>query len=121
MRQLAIVTGASSELGLELAKHYAQSGYDLLIASDEPEIHNFAGVLRWLGAGSVDALKVDLATRDGVEALCAAAKGRPVAAIVANTGNGLTQVLPEQSSQGLANDESAAGALYLLHRVVSGT
>ena len=37
-RQLAIVTGASSGIGRELAKVCACEGFDLLIAADEPEI-----------------------------------------------------------------------------------
>ena len=38
-RQFAIVTGASSGIGYELAKCCADHGYDLLIAADEPEIY----------------------------------------------------------------------------------
>jgi NAD(P)-dependent dehydrogenase (short-subunit alcohol dehydrogenase family) len=34
----AIVTGASTGIGLELAKRCAEEGFDLLIAADEPEI-----------------------------------------------------------------------------------
>jgi uncharacterized protein len=37
-RKLAIVTGASTGIGLELARCCARDGYDLLIAADEPEI-----------------------------------------------------------------------------------
>ena len=44
-RPLAIVTGASSGIGLELAKLAVDQGYDLIIAADEPEIHDAAGTL----------------------------------------------------------------------------
>lgn len=37
-RPLAVVTGASSGIGFELAKQCAQSGFDLLIAADDPTI-----------------------------------------------------------------------------------
>ena len=35
-RKLAIVTGASSGIGLEIAKLAAQDGYDLIVAADTP-------------------------------------------------------------------------------------
>jgi hypothetical protein len=68
-RPFAIVAGASSGIGFELAKRCAQEGYDLLIAADEPEIEKAAASLRDAGTG-IEALHVDLATTDGVEALC---------------------------------------------------
>ena len=37
-KPFAIVTGASSGIGLELAVSCAQEGFDLLIAADRPEI-----------------------------------------------------------------------------------
>ena len=36
-KPFAIVTGASSGIGLELAAICAQQGFDLLIAADQPE------------------------------------------------------------------------------------
>ena len=45
-RPFAIVTGASTGIGLELAKRCAKEGYDLLIAADEPEIEQAAASLR---------------------------------------------------------------------------
>src|SRR5437762_12342819 len=36
-RPLAVVTGASTGIGYELAKTCAESGFDLLIAADEPK------------------------------------------------------------------------------------
>ncbi len=42
---LAIVTGASSGIGLELARLAAQQGYDLVIAADESEVPNVADTL----------------------------------------------------------------------------
>ena len=41
-RPLAIVTGASTGIGFELAKRCAKEGYDLLIAADEPAIEQAA-------------------------------------------------------------------------------
>ena len=44
-RPFAIVTGASTGIGFELAKRCAKEGYDLLIAADEPEIEKAAASL----------------------------------------------------------------------------
>ena len=38
-RPFAVVTGASSAIGYELAKCCAERSYDLLVAADESEIH----------------------------------------------------------------------------------
>jgi uncharacterized protein len=85
IRQFAIVTGASTGIGLELAKRCAKAGYDILIAADESAIEQAATSLRSAGA-EVEAVQVDLATTEGVEKLYAAAKGRAVDALVANAG-----------------------------------
>ena len=42
-RPLAVVTGASTGIGYELAKLCAENGFDLLIAADEPRIETAAG------------------------------------------------------------------------------
>jgi threonine dehydrogenase-like Zn-dependent dehydrogenase len=49
-RSLAIVTGASTGIGYELATICAENGFDLVIAADEPKIHQAAQALRTLGA-----------------------------------------------------------------------
>jgi uncharacterized protein len=61
-RQFAIVTGASTGIGLELAKCCARNGFDLLIAADEPEIEIAATEVRGLGA-SVQSVQADLDAR----------------------------------------------------------
>ena len=58
-RPLAIVTGASSGIGFELAKCCAENGFDLLIAANEPEIEPAAERLRAAG-GSVIAIQARL-------------------------------------------------------------
>ena len=73
-RPLAIVTGASTGIGFELAKRCAKEGYDLLIAADEPEIEQAAASLR-SGGTEVEAIQADLATTEGVDKLYAAVKG----------------------------------------------
>lgn len=57
-RPFAIVTGASTGIGLELAKRCAKEGYDLLIAADEPAIEQAAISLR-NGSAEVEAVQAD--------------------------------------------------------------
>ena len=37
-RPLALVTGASSGIGLELAKQFAQNGFDLVVVAEAAEL-----------------------------------------------------------------------------------
>lgn len=88
--QFAVVTGASSGIGLELAKQFATHGFDLLVIAEDEQIDAAAGQLRALGA-RVHALQADLATFDGVESVCQtiAGIGRPVDALALNAGVGV--------------------------------
>ncbi|WP_209307952.1 SDR family NAD(P)-dependent oxidoreductase [Brevundimonas intermedia] len=60
VRPLAVVTGASSGIGYELAKLFAEDGYDLVVAADTP-LAEAVQMLRGLGA-QVYAVHVDLAS-----------------------------------------------------------
>jgi uncharacterized protein len=89
-RPLAVVTGASSGIGLELAKQFAQNGYDLLITAEDQGITSAAATLKSLGA-QVETQQLDLAKYEGVEALYKAitSTGHPVDAIAINAGVGV--------------------------------
>jgi short-subunit dehydrogenase len=89
-RQLAVVTGASSGIGLELAKQFAEHDFDLLIAAEDAGIQTAATTLRALGC-EVEAIQVDLATKAGVDQLWRRmqANERPVEAVAINAGVGV--------------------------------
>jgi short-subunit dehydrogenase len=117
-RKFAIVTGASTGIGLELARVCAQNGYDLLIAADEPEIEDAAEELRAHGT-QVEALEVDLGDTDGVDELWAAANGRPVDALLANAGRGLGKAFLDQDFDDIMRvvDTNITGTIYLVQMV----
>jgi short-subunit dehydrogenase len=117
-RPFAIVTGASTGIGFELAKRCAREGYDLLIAADEPEIVQAAASLREAGT-QVEAVQADLATTEGVDKLYAAAKGRQVDALLANAGRGLGHAFLDQDFDKARRvvDTNITGTVYLIHKV----
>jgi len=88
-RPLALVTGASSGIGLELARQFAENGFDLVITAEDAGLPAAAERLRDDGA-RVTAVRVDLAKPGGVDELYATvrAAGRPLAAAALNAGVG---------------------------------
>jgi uncharacterized protein len=89
-RPLALVTGASSGIGLELAKQFAEHGYDLVVAAEDDELDAAAETLRGLGA-AVSPVRGDLTRYEDRELLVAAwrGSGRPLAAAAINAGVGV--------------------------------
>ena len=86
-RPLALVTGASSGIGLELAREFARNGYDLIAVAESDRLDAAASQLEPLGA-RVETIRADLATHEGVEAVHDRLAGRPVDAAAINAGVG---------------------------------
>jgi short-subunit dehydrogenase len=116
-KPLAVVTGASSGIGFELATICAQEGFDLLVAADRSEIYA-AAEFRERGA-DVMAIETDLATIAGVDELWATLAGRPVDALLANAGHGLGRAFLDQNFDEVRHviDTNITGTIYLAQLV----
>jgi short-subunit dehydrogenase len=115
--KFAIVTGASTGIGLELAKLAAGEGYDLLVAADTPLI-DASRELQGLGV-EVRNVEVDLSSFEGVDRLLAASGGREIDVLVANAGHGLGHSFLEQDPADWRHviDTNITGTIYLVQKV----
>jgi short-subunit dehydrogenase len=117
---LAVVTGASTGIGYELAKCAAQDGYDLAIAANEPAIQDAALKLKEFGV-QVEAMQVDLSTRDGVGRFVegVSSLGRPVDLLMANAGVGLGHGFLDEDPNDAQRvvDTNITGTIHLIHAI----
>ncbi|MDV3456857.1 SDR family NAD(P)-dependent oxidoreductase [Sphingomonas sp. HF-S4] len=117
--KLAIVTGASTGIGFELATLAAKDGYDLIVVADEALIDAAADDFKQFGT-QVESVQADLSTIDGVDTLLAAARGRTVDVLMANAGIGTGGPFLEQAVASWRHsiDTNVTGTVYLLQKVL---
>lgn len=113
LRPFAVVTGASTGIGLELARLCAAQSFDLLIAADEPLIRQAAAELGEHGINCTP-VECDLSTTEGITTLTSAIEraGRPVEMLIANAGRGLGHAFLDQD----LNE-----AMKVIHTNIDGT
>lgn len=116
--KFAVVTGASTGIGFELAQQCLTNGYDVLIVANEPEIKQ-AGAKLSASGNQVEALEADLSNPEGVDKLYAALKGRPVDALLANAGRGLGHAFLDQNIDEAIGvvETNITGTIYLIHKI----
>ncbi len=119
-RDLAVVTGASSGIGLALARQFASNSFDLILAADR-DLAEVEQAVRAGGGTVVQSLQADLSTRHGVDELYQAVRsaGRPVSALAANAGIGLGHGFLDQDLEQAIKvvDTNIVGTLALIHAV----
>jgi short-subunit dehydrogenase len=86
-RKFAVITGASSGIGRELAKECVDHGFDVLMCADDTAIHNVAAKID----PRAIAVQADLSRPEGIAQLMDAIRnaGRPVDALLLNAGVGV--------------------------------
>ncbi len=117
--KLAIITGASTGIGFELATLAAKNGYDILVVADEPLIDAAARDFKQYG-NAVQSVEADLSTVEGVDQLLSLANGRHVDLLCANAGHGLGHAFLNQEFAKWRHvvDTNITGTLYLLQKVL---
>ena len=117
--QFAVITGASSGIGLELARCAVADGCEVIICADDDQIIAAEADLRSAGA-VVTAVQADLGTPEGVAHLFNVIGARRVDYMMANAGRGKGGAFLDQS-EAEVNEVlrvNVIGTTDLLHRTV---
>ncbi|MFN4040264.1 MAG: SDR family NAD(P)-dependent oxidoreductase [Brevundimonas sp.] len=112
------MTGASTGIGPELALCFAEDGFDLTLAADTP-LDEARRIAEALGA-RVETVQADLATPEGIGAICTTMGARIPDALAANAGHGLGHAFLDQRWDDIRHviDTNITGTVALLHRLV---
>lgn len=120
-RPLALVSGASSGIGFELAAQFVRHGYDVAISGSSDRVYSAAAELKELG-GQAYAYKADAATYAGVEGFWqfVVQLGRQVDAAVLNVGIAMSGTFAENSLEAELRliGINVTGTVHLAKRVV---
>lgn len=118
--KFAVITGASTGIGFELATIAAQEGYDILVVADEPLIDAAAADFKQFGT-DVRSIEADLSSIEGVDMLLQAVGGRPIDVLCANAGTSLGRAFLDQPVEAWRRtiDTNVTGTLYLLQRTLT--
>jgi short-subunit dehydrogenase len=120
-RPLALVTGASSGIGLELAKQFAAHGFDVVIAAEDGDVFTAATGIAATGVHA-EPVQADLRTEAGVEELWRRVEslGRPLQAAALNAGVGQGGAFADQDLRDVLEivDLNVRGTTHLAHLVV---
>ncbi|MGR3497764.1 MAG: SDR family NAD(P)-dependent oxidoreductase [Limimaricola soesokkakensis] len=117
--RFAVVTGASSGIGFELARLAAEDGHDVLIVAEAAGIEAAGAKLSAAGA-PVETLRADLATGRGVAELFKRIGTRRVDYLMTNAGVGLGHAFLDLEWDEIARviDLNVKGTTATLHRVL---
>jgi short-subunit dehydrogenase len=115
---LAVVTGASSGIGYQLARLAAEAGHDLVVCADEEAIHEAAGKLGRLGA-RVEPVVADLSVSEGLETFWSRIADRDIDLLFANAGRALGHAFLDQEEEAIRRlvDLNVMQTTILLRRV----
>jgi short-subunit dehydrogenase len=120
-RPFAVITGASSGIGFELAREFHQHGFDLLLAAEDPGIFDTERSFNGNDA-FIKGIQVDLASFEGVETLMQVIEelGRPVDAVAINAGVGVSGAFSDTELRAEINliHLNVVSAVHLAKRLI---